>query len=83
MGTMPMHDDVLSKTIGTLGSWSRRSGSRSVSGGGEPIPREPIDKFTTSQVRQSTSNSKWKQKERKYVKKLVVLYIQKLSLSIL
>ena len=38
-----------------------------MSGGGEPIPRGPIDKFTTSQARQSTLNSKWKQGERKEV----------------
>ena len=38
-------------TTGTLGSGSG-------SGGGEPIPRGPMDKFTTSQARQSTLNSK-------------------------
>ncbi|RVW81111.1 hypothetical protein CK203_044711 [Vitis vinifera] len=59
-----MHESVLSKTIGTLGSGS---GSGSVSGSGEPIPRGPMDKFTTSQPRQSTLNSKWKQEERKEV----------------
>ena len=51
MGPTSMHESVLSKTIGTL-----ESGSRS----GEPIPRGPMDKFTTSQPRQSTLNSKWK-----------------------
>ncbi|RVW76443.1 hypothetical protein CK203_056860 [Vitis vinifera] len=61
-----MHESALSKTIGTLGSGSG-SGSGSVSGSGEPIPRGPMDKFTTSQPRQSTLNSKWKQEERKEV----------------
>ncbi|RVX05738.1 hypothetical protein CK203_027381 [Vitis vinifera] len=59
-----MHESALSKTIGTLGSGS---GSGSVSGSGEPIPRGPMDKFTTSQPRQTTLNSKWKQEERKEV----------------
>ena len=49
-----MHESDLSKTIGILGS-------------GEPIPRRPMDKFTTSQPRQTTLNSKWKQEERKKV----------------
>ncbi|KAL6331610.1 hypothetical protein AAG906_011550 [Vitis piasezkii] len=62
MGPTSMHESALSKTIGTLGS-----GSGSVSGSGEPIPRGPMDKFTTSQPRQSTLNSKWKQEERKEV----------------
>ncbi|KAL6314581.1 hypothetical protein AAG906_026921 [Vitis piasezkii] len=62
MGPTSMHESVLSKTIGTLGS-----GSGSVSGSGEPIPRGPMDKFTTSQPRQSTLNSKWKQEERKEI----------------
>ncbi|RVX11573.1 hypothetical protein CK203_015897 [Vitis vinifera] len=62
MGPTSMHENALSKTIGTLGS-----GSGSVSGSGEPIPRGPMDKFTTSQPRQSTLNSKWKQEERKEV----------------
>ena len=57
MGPTSMHESALSKTIGTLGSGS---GSGSVSGSGEPIPRGPMDKFTTSQPRQSTLNSKWK-----------------------
>ncbi|RVX08178.1 hypothetical protein CK203_017670 [Vitis vinifera] len=66
MGPTSMHESALSKTIGTLGSGSgSRSGS--VSGSGEPIPRGPMDKFTTSQPRQSTLNSKWKQEERKEV----------------
>ena len=60
MGPTSMHESTLSKTIGTLGSGSG-------SGSGEPIPRGPRDKFTTSQPRQSTLNSKWKQKERKEV----------------
>ena len=64
MGPTSMHESALSKTIGTLGSGS---GSGSVSGSGEPIPRGPMDKFTTSQPRQSTLNSKWKQEERKEV----------------
>ena len=76
MGPTPMHDSALSKTIGTLGSGSE---SRS----GEPIPRGPMDKFTTSQPRQSTLNSKWKQKERKCVENLVGLCIQKVSHSTL
>ncbi|RVW92107.1 hypothetical protein CK203_037045 [Vitis vinifera] len=62
MGPTSMHESALSKTIWTLGS-----GSGSVSGSGEPIPRGPMDKFTTSQPRQSTLNSKWKQEERKEV----------------
>ena len=49
MGPTSMHESVLSKTIETLGSGS---------GNGEPIPRKPMDKFTTSQPRQSTLNSK-------------------------
>ena len=69
-------------TTRTLGSGSG-SGSGSVSGGGELIPRGPMDKFTTSQAKQSTLNSKWKQEERKCVEKLVVLFIQTVSLSIL
>ncbi|RVW68172.1 hypothetical protein CK203_065365 [Vitis vinifera] len=64
MGPTSMHESALSKTIGTLGSGSG-SGTGSVSGSGEPIPRGPMDKFTTSQPRQSTLNSKWKQEERK------------------
>ncbi|RVW73316.1 hypothetical protein CK203_050419 [Vitis vinifera] len=56
MGPTSMHESALSKTIGTLGS-----------GSAEPIPRGPMDKFTTSQPRQSTLNSKWKQEERKEV----------------
>ncbi|CBI17310.3 unnamed protein product, partial [Vitis vinifera] len=62
MGPTSMHESALSKTIGTLGSGS---GSGSVSGSGEPIPRGPMNKFTTSQPRQTTLNSKWKQEERK------------------
>ena len=64
MGPTSIHDNVLFKTMGTLGSGS---GSGSISGGGEPIPRGPMDKFITSQDRQSTLNSKWKQEERKKV----------------
>ncbi|RVW12213.1 hypothetical protein CK203_084290 [Vitis vinifera] len=60
MGPTSMHESALSKTIGTLGSGSG-------SGSGEPIPRGPMDKFTTSQPKQSTLNSKWKQKEKKEV----------------
>ena len=52
-----MHDNVLSKIMRTLGSGS---GSESVSGGGEPIPWGPMDKFIISQARQSILNSKWK-----------------------
>ena len=33
----------------------------------EPILGGPMDRFTTSQSRQSTLNSKWKQEERKEV----------------
>ncbi|RVX10235.1 hypothetical protein CK203_016188 [Vitis vinifera] len=62
MGPSLMHESALSKTIETLGS---ESGS--ISGSGEPIPRGPMDKFTTSQSRQTTLNSKWKQEERKEV----------------
>ena len=51
IGPTSMHESDLSKTIGTLGSGS---------GSGEPIPRGPMDKFTISQPRQSTLNSKWK-----------------------
>ena len=47
IGPISMHDNVLSKTTGTLGSGSG-SGSGSVNGGGEPMPRGPMDKFTTS-----------------------------------
>nr|CAN80391.1 hypothetical protein VITISV_009402 [Vitis vinifera] len=64
IGPTSMHESALSKTIGTLGSGS---GSVSVSGSGEPIPRGPMDKFTASQPRQTTLNSKWKQEERKEV----------------
>ena len=56
MGPTSMHESALSKTIGALGS-----------GSGEPIPRGPMDKFTTSQPHQSTLNSRWKQEERKEV----------------
>ncbi|RVX09356.1 hypothetical protein CK203_015304 [Vitis vinifera] len=52
MGPTSRHESALSKTIGTLGSGSG-SGSGSVSGNGEPIPRGPMDKFTTSQPRQN------------------------------
>ena len=51
-----MNESALSKTIGVLGSGSR-----------EPIPRGPMDKFTTSQSHQSTLNSRWKQEESKEV----------------
>ena len=47
MGPISMHDNVLFKILGTLGSGSG-------SGGGEPIPKGPMDKFTTSKARQST-----------------------------
>ena len=59
MGPTSMHESVFSKTMGTL--WNEnesKSGSVSVSGSGEPIPRGPMDKFTTLQPRQSTLNSK-------------------------
>ena len=58
MGPTSMHESALSKTIGALGSGS---------GSGKPIPRGPMDKFTTLQPHQSTLNSRWKQKERKEV----------------
>ena len=74
MGLTSMHENALSKTIGALGSGS---------GSGEPIPRGPMDKFTTSQPHQSTLNSRWKQEERKCVEKLVGLCIQKVSHSTL
>ena len=51
MGPTSMHESALSKIIGALGSGS---------GSGEPIPRGPMDKFTTSQPHQSTLNSRWK-----------------------
>ena len=76
IGPTLMHESDLSKTIGTLGSGSE-------SGSGEPIPRGPMDKFTISQPRKSTLNSKWKQEERKCVEKLVGLCIQKVSHSTL
>ena len=60
MGPTSMHNNVFSETTGTLGS-GNASKSGSINGGGEPIPRGPMDKFTTSQARQSTLNSKWKQ----------------------
>ena len=56
MGLTSMHESALSKTIGACGSGSR-----------EPIPRGPMDKFTTSQPHKSTLNSRWKQEERKEV----------------
>ena len=56
MGPTSMNESALSKTIGVLGSGSR-----------EPIPRGPMDKFTTSQPHQSTLNSRWKQEEMKEV----------------
>ena len=66
MGPTSMHESALSKTIGTLRSGSG-CGSESISDNGEPIPREPMDKFTTSQLGQSTLNSQWKQEEKKEV----------------
>ena len=36
MGLTSMHESAFSKTMGTLGS-----------GSGEPLPRRPMDKFTT------------------------------------
>ena len=66
MGPTSKHDNVLYKITRTLGSGSG-SGSWSVSGGGEPIPRGPMDKFTTSQAGQSALNFKWKQEEMKEV----------------
>ena len=61
MGPTSMHESVFSKTMGTLRNGNEsKSGSVSVSvsGSGEPIPRGPMDKFTTLQPRQSTLNSK-------------------------
>ena len=65
MGPTSMHESVFSKTMGTLQNGNEsKSGSVSVSvsvsgsGSGEPIPRGPMDKFTTLQPRQSTLNSK-------------------------
>ena len=72
MGPTSMHDNVLPKITGTLQSGF---GSGSVSGGGEHIPRGPIDKFTTSQAGQSTLNSKWKQEERKEVCRKIGCFI--------
>ena len=54
----------------TIGSGSG-NGSGSVSGSAQPIPRGPMDKFTVLELRQSTLNSKWKQKERKEVHKKI------------
>ena len=76
------NESVFSKTMGTLQSGSgsgNESGSGSVNGSGEPIPRGSMDKFTISQPRQSTLNSKWKLEERKCVEKLVGLYTQNVS----
>ncbi|WKA11308.1 hypothetical protein VitviT2T_028819 [Vitis vinifera] len=78
MGPTSMHESALCKTIGTLGSGS---GSGSVSGSGEPIPRGPMDKFTTSQPRQSTLNSKWKQEERKEVYRKIGRFMYSKGLS--
>ena len=67
---MGPNESVFSKTMGTLWSGSgsgSESGSGSVNESEEPIPKGPMDKFTISQPRQSTLNSKWKQEERKEV----------------
>ena len=54
--------------MGTLRSGIESgSGSGSVNGSGEPIPRRPMDKFIISQPRQSILNSKWKLEETKEV----------------
>ena len=68
MGPTSMHESALSKTIGALGSGSG-------SGSGEPIPRGPMDKFTTSQPHQSTLNSRWKQEERKEVCRKIGMFM--------
>ncbi|RVW84750.1 hypothetical protein CK203_046693 [Vitis vinifera] len=78
MSPTSMHESALSKTIGTLGSGS---GSGSVSGSGESIPRGPMDKFTISQPRQSTLNSKWKQEERKEVCRKIGRFMYSKGLS--
>ena len=76
MGPTSMHESALSKTIGALGS-----GSGSGSGSGEPIPRGPMDKFTTSQPHQSTLNSRWKQEERKQVCRKIGRFMYSKGLS--
>ncbi|RVW28383.1 hypothetical protein CK203_109064 [Vitis vinifera] len=76
MGPTSMHKSVLFKTIRTLGS---ESGN--VSGSGEPIPKGPMDKFTTSQPRQSTLNSKWKHEERKEVYRKIGRFMYSKGLS--
>ncbi|RVW97680.1 hypothetical protein CK203_028059 [Vitis vinifera] len=68
MDPTSMHESDLSKTIGTLGS-------------GKPIPRGPMDKFITSQPRQSTLNSKWKQEERKEVCRKIGRFMYSKGLS--
>ena len=75
---MGPNESAFSKTMGTLRSGSG-SGNESGSGSGEPIPRGPMDKFTISQPRQSTLNSKWKLEERKYGEKFVNICTQKVS----
>ena len=70
MGPTSMNESALSKTIGVLGSGSR-----------EPIPRGPMDKFTTSQPHQSTLNSRWKQEERKEVCRKIGRFMYSKGLS--
>ena len=65
---------------GTLRSGSG-CGSESISDNGEPIPREPMDKFTTSQLGQSTLNSQWKQEERKEVCRKIGRFMYSKGLS--
>lgn len=50
-----MHKSAFSKTL--------ENESGSVSGSEQPIPRRPMNKFTTLESRQSILNSKWKQEE--------------------
>ena len=51
---------VFSKTIESENGNGSESESGSVSGNGQHIPKESMDKFTTSEFRQNTLNFKWK-----------------------
>ena len=68
-----MNESVFCKTI--------RSGNGSGSVSGQPIPRGPMDKFTISEPRQSTLNSKWKQEERKEVYRKIGRFMYSKGLS--
>ena len=62
-----MKRNELLQEIGMGPTLMHESSLGSGSGSGEPIPRGPMDKFTTSQPHQSTLDSRWKQEERKEV----------------